>query len=55
MKYNFDIFVDCSQNHERKWDKTYINSNYHLQGPNVINSSIADLDFATPVPISLEI
>ncbi|MBW1242109.1 MAG: aminotransferase class I/II-fold pyridoxal phosphate-dependent enzyme [Spiroplasma poulsonii] len=51
MKYNFDIIIDRSQNLERKWDHTYIAKNYHLTGDNIINSSIADLDFTTPLPI----
>ncbi|WHQ37325.1 aminotransferase class I/II-fold pyridoxal phosphate-dependent enzyme [Spiroplasma sp. SV19] len=51
MKYNFDIIIDRSQNLDRKWDQTYIAKNYHLTGDNIINSSIADLDFITPLPI----
>ncbi|AOX44237.1 cystathione beta-lyase [Spiroplasma sp. NBRC 100390] len=51
MKYDFDIIIDRSQNLERKWDQAYIAKNYHLTGDNIINSSIADLDFTTPSPI----
>lgn len=52
MKYDFDIIIDRSQNSERKWDQLYIAKNYHLTGDNIINSSIADLDFLTPPPIA---
>nr|CAK99697.1 hypothetical protein SPICI19_047 [Spiroplasma citri] len=52
MKYNFDIIIDRTKNSERKWDQTYIADNYHLTGDNIINSSIADLDFLTPQPIT---
>ncbi|WP_348735991.1 MalY/PatB family protein [Spiroplasma endosymbiont of Ammophila pubescens] len=52
MKYNFDIIIDRTKNSERKWDQTYIADNYHLTGDNIINSSIADLDFLTPHPIT---
>ncbi|WP_253301393.1 hypothetical protein [Spiroplasma endosymbiont of Phyllotreta cruciferae] len=51
MKYDFDIIIDRSQNLERKWDQAFIAKNYHLNGDNIINSSIADLDFTTPSPI----
>jgi len=35
---------------ERKWDINYLKENYQLAG-DVINASIADLDFLSPLPV----
>ncbi|AXK51781.1 MalY/PatB family protein [Spiroplasma alleghenense] len=49
MKYNFDSKINRQENKERKNDLNYLKDNYQLDDVSqVINSSIADLDFQTP-------
>lgn len=52
MKTNLKKMLKRSKNNERRWNREYIELNYKIDyNKNIIDSSIADLDFKTPHPI----